>query len=195
MIRKNKDGFRGMVIAIILIVLILGYYFYLSNKETDTLHEETTTSISAVQKALQRNLDTDYPPSPREVLKYFCEITKCFYGEEYTEEELEELAIQIQKLYDDELNSNSTQEQYFHNLNWDISNMKEQNLTISSYSVASSTDVTYFEQDGYEWARLNGAFTLRSGREVDICKEVFVMRKDADGHWKIYGWKKLEEDE
>lgn len=195
MLKKNKDAFRGMVIAVVLIGLILGYYFYLSNKEADAPKEETTPPISAVQKVLQRDLHTDYPPSPREVVKYFCDITQCFYGEEYTEEELEALALQIQMLYDDELIANSTQEQYLNNLKWDINHMKEQNLTVSSYSVSSSTDVTYFAQDGYDWARLNGAFTIRVGKEVGLSKEVFVLRKDSVGHWKIYGWKKLEDNE
>lgn len=191
--RKDKNAFRGMVIAIVLIALILGYYYYLSNR-ADTPKEETTTSISAVQRVLLRDLDADYPPSPREVLKCYCDITQCFYGEEYTDEELEQLAFQIQKLYDDELIANNTREQYLDNLKWDINNMKEKNLTVSSYSVASSTDVDYFGQDGYDWARLNGTFTLRSGKQIELCKEVFLLRRDASGHWKIYGWKRLEEE-
>lgn len=192
---KNKSIVQGIVIGVILVALVLGYYFYLSNRKADTPREETTTSISAVQNVLLRDLTEDYPPSPREVLKYYSDITVCFYSEEYTDEEFEKLALQIQKLYDDELVANSTQEQYLKNLKWDINNMKEQNMTVSSYSVASSTDVFYFEQDGYQWARLNGTFTLRSGKEVGLCKEVFVLRKDSVGHWKIYGWKRLEENE
>ena len=192
---KNKSIVQGIVIGVILVALVLGYYFYLSNRKADTPREETTTSISAVQNVLLRDLTEDYPPSPREVLKYYSDITVCFYSEEYTDEEFEKLALQIQKLYDDELVANSTQEQYLNNLKWDINNMKEQNMTVSSYSVASSTDVFYFEQDGYQWARLNGTFTLRSGKEVGLCKEVFVLRKDSVGHWKIYGWKRLEENE
>lgn len=192
---KNKSTVQGIIIGVILVALVLGYYFYLSNRKADTPSEETTTSISAVQNVLLRDLTEDYPPSPREVLKYYSDITVCFYSEEYTDEEFEKLALQIQKLYDDELVANSTQEQYLNNLKWDINNMKEQNMTVSSYSVASSTDVFYFEQDGYQWARLNGTFTLRSGKEVGLCKEVFVLRKDSAGHWKIYGWKRLEENE
>lgn len=88
----------------------------------------------------------NYPPSPREVVKYFGQLTQCFYNEEYTQEELEELALQIQKLYDKELVENKTQDQYLQDLRWDIDNMKDQEIVVSSYSPASSTDVTYFHR-------------------------------------------------
>lgn len=192
---KKKGTIRGLVIGIILILLVAGYYFYLSNRKPDTGKEEATTGITPVQQALLQNYDQNYPPSPREVLKAYGDIIVCFYSEEYTDEELSELAVQIQKLYDEELIANNTQEQYQQNLRWDIQNMKDKNLRVTSYSVASATDVDYFTADGYSWARLNCAFTVRSGKMADLSKEVFLLRKDEDGHWKIYGWKELEEEE
>lgn len=195
MIGKKKGTIRGLVIGIILILLVAGYYFYLSNRKPDVGKEEVTTGITPVQQALLQNFDQNYPPSPREVLKAYGDIIICFYSEEYTDEELSELAVQIQKLYDDELIANNTQEQYQQNLRWDIRNMQDKNLRVTSYSVASATDVDYFTADGYSWARLNCTFTVRSGKMAGLSKEVFLLRKDEDGHWKIYGWKESEEEE
>ena len=84
-----------VIIGIILVALVVGYYFYLSNK-VKTAREEQT-EVTAVQNVLMRDLERSYPPTPKEVLRYYCEITKCFYNEEYTEEELQELALKAQE--------------------------------------------------------------------------------------------------
>ena len=47
-------------------------------------------------------------------------------NEEYTEEEFQALAMQIQYLYDDELIANKTENQYLEDLRWDVDQMKEQ---------------------------------------------------------------------
>ncbi|MCM1124862.1 MAG: hypothetical protein NC429_00125 [Lachnospiraceae bacterium] len=188
--KGSGSGVKVFVIGLILAGLVLGYFFYLSVRNNKDKDEET--QIGAVQEVLMRNLDKNYPPSPREVLKYFGEITQCFYGEEYTEEEFYQLAMKIQELYDAELTANKTEEQYLEDLRWDISQLKDQNTIVSSYSLPSSTDVEFFSRDGYSWARLYVGFTLRTGTELGMSNEVFLLRRDEDGHWKIYGWQ-LEE--
>ena len=57
--------------------------------------------------------------------------------------------MQIQRLYDKELIDNKTQDQYLEDLKWDINQMKQQKIVVSSYSPSSSTDVEYFDKDGY----------------------------------------------
>lgn len=186
---KGKNGSSGIkifVIGLILIGLVLGYFFYLSVRNGKDTDKEI--QVGAVQEVLMRNLDKNYPPSPREVLKYFGELTQCFYSEEYTEEEFYQLAMKIQELYDDELIANKTQEQYVEDLRWDIAQLKDQNTVISSYSLPSSTDVNFFSQDGYSWAKLYVEFTLRTGTHLDLANEIFLLRRDDNGHWKIYGW-------
>lgn len=195
MSEKKKSTIRGLVIGVILILLVAGYYFYLSNRKPEKGREEEIESITPVQQALLKNFDNNYPPSPREVLKAYGDIIVCFYSEEYTDEELTELALQIQNLYDDDLIANDTPEQYQQNLRWDIQNLQDKNLKVTSYSVASATDVDYFTKDGDSWARLNCTFTVRSGKQAELAEEVFLLRKDADGHWKIYGWKVADKDE
>lgn len=190
--KKTQGGVKALIIGIILLCLVLGYYYYLSNKDAG-VKDESEVTVTAVQDALMKNLDNNYPPSPREVLKYYGELVQCLHNEEYSEEEFLQLAMQIQRLYDDELVANQTQEQYIQSLTWDINNMKDKEVVISSYSLSSSTDVERFEMDGYSWAKLNMTFTLRQGKGLDVTEEVFLLRKDAEGHWKIYGWKLAED--
>lgn len=190
--KKTQGGVKALIIGIILMCLVLGYYYYLSNKKED-VKEETSVTLTAVQEVLMKNLDSNYPPSPREVLKYYGELVQCLHNETYSDEEFLQLAVQAQKLYDDELIANQTQDQYIQDLQWDINNMKQQEIVISSYTPASSTDVDYFDADGYSWAKLNLTFTLRQGTALNMTEEVFLLRKDEEGHWKIYGWKLAED--
>lgn len=185
--KGSRSGIKVFVIGLILIGLVLGYFFYLSVRKSGESSDDDI-QIGAVQEVLMRNLDKNYPPSPREVLKYFGQITQCFYSEEYTEEEFYQLAMKIQELYDEELVANKTQEQYIEDLRWDIEQFKEQKTVVSSYSLPSSTDVEFFTQDGDNWAQLYVAFTLRTGTQLSYTNEIFLLRRDDKGHWKIYGW-------
>ena len=189
--KGNGSGLKGFIIGLVLIGLVLGYFYYLSVRKGGDESDEV--EISPVQEVLLRNLDKSYPPSPREVLKYYGQLVQCFYGEEYTEEEFEQLAAKVMELYDDELAGNQTPEQYLENLRWDVDQWKEKETKVSSYSLPSSTVVDFFTEDGYSWARLYFGMNLHKGTQLDVINAVYLLRKDDQGHWKIYGWK-LEED-
>lgn len=191
---KKSGLIKGVIVGVVLICLVGGYYYYLTNKREDKSKEETVDT-TVVQEVLMRDLDKNYPPTPREVVKYFGELAQCIIGETYTDEEFEKLALQAQKLYDAELISNKTQQQYLDDLKWDINTFKEEEIVISSYSPSSSVDVEEFSRDGYKWAKLYCSFSLRKGTYIESNEEVFLLRKDEDGHWKIYGWQPVENDE
>ena len=130
---KKSGMIKGLIIGVILIGLVGGYYYYLTNKREDRSKEETVKA-TVVQEVLMRNLDNNYPPTPREVVKYFGELVQCMIGETYSDKEFEQLALQAQKLYDEELIANKTQQQYLDDLKWDINTFKEEEIVISSYS-------------------------------------------------------------
>ena len=104
---------KKAIIVVILVALVGGYYFYLSNYNG----KEEETVVTAVQDVLLKNLDDDYPPTPREVLKYYSDITKCLYNEEYTESQLEQMADKLLALFDTELAENNPIYQYIMDLN------------------------------------------------------------------------------
>ncbi len=190
---ESSNGLKILIIGFVLVCLVIGYYYYLSNKKAAS--EEEPIEITAVQEVLLYDFERSYPPSPKEVVKRFGDITMCFYNETYTEEEFEALAMKIQELYDADLIANKTQNQYIEDLRWDVNQMKEQQLQVSSYATSASTDVEFFYKDGRECARLYCSFTLRKGTEIAAINEVFVLRKDEEGHWKIFGWKPVEDEE
>ena len=183
-------GLRGILILLFAALAFAGIFFRLSNKQPKSTEEEEVVKASAVDIALERNLTTNYPSTPKEVVKYFGEITQCYYNETFeSDEQLEALARQMLKLYDDELVSYKTYDDYMFDLKSDIKFYNENGYKISSYSPSASTDVVFFTEDGHEWARLWCVFTIKSGKYYKNVNEVFVLRKDDKSHWRIYGWK------
>lgn len=184
--KNSKSAALSGGIILLMVVVMAGYYFYLSNKEK--AKEEANPKFTIVQEVLSRDLKNNYPQTPREVVKYYSEITKCFYNEEYTDGELEELADKADQLYDDELAQWNDWGQYMISLKSQIKEFKDQKITISTYIVSSSTEVDEFEEDGFKFARLRVVYTLKQENQKQDIAEVFLLRMDENGRWKIYGW-------
>ena len=106
---KRFRGKKGIIILVMMMVLVIGYFYYLSNRTVSSDNKTATVNtekISPVATVLLRNLDINYPATPKEVVKYYAELTKVLYNEEYTDEEFQALAVKIQQLYDPELVAN-----------------------------------------------------------------------------------------
>lgn len=169
--------------------------YYLINLRIEKSKPEDYVTLTPVQEVLSRDLQRNYPQTPKEVLKYYSEITRCFYNEEYTEEELEALAMKAVEMYDSELAANKDKETYLQDLKNEILLFKEKDWHISSYATSASTDVFYFTEDGYDFARLYCTYNIRNGTVMQMLEERFLLRMDEQGHWKIYGWEAVENNE
>ena len=192
---KRFKGVKGIIVLVIIVALIVGYYYYLSNRGATRTEEgsvEGAEILTATQQVLLRDLDNNYPPTPREVVKYFSEVTQCFYNEENSPEDIEALGRKIRGIYDDELIANQTEQEYLDALKYDILDYQENNRIIVGYSPSSSVDVETFTEDGREWARMYCQFAIRQGGLLYDADVVFILRKDSQEHYKIYGWRKLE---
>lgn len=186
--KKNNNGaaWKSGAVIILLVAAMLGYYYYLSNRQQET--EPPVVEMTVAQELISCNLETNYPPTPKEVVRYYSDITKCFYNEEYSDGELEQLADKARQLYDDELAANNEWGQYMIELKSDIEAYKEKSIRVTNYSIPASTDVFYFEEDSFEFARLYCTYTLSNGTVKQQIEEVFLLRKDENKRWKIYGW-------
>lgn len=193
---KRFKGTKGVILLCIMVLLIVGYYYHLSNRtvpEKEEVSEEEV--LTEVQKVLVRNLETNYPQTPREVVKYFSEITKCLYNEELTDEEVYDLGMKLRELYDDELIANQSEEDYIEQLKADVVTSHTKDQDLFNYTLSSSVDVETYTQDGYEWAKLHCIYGVRQNKLLYNSDTVFLLRKDADEHYKIYGWQLVKKDE
>ena len=190
---KKRKILAGVIVVLMLAVFALGFFLYLSRQNSASVPEETI--VSKVDEVLLRDLTRNYPPSPKEVVRYYSEITTCFYEENLTEDELKKLALKARELYDAELLASQTEEEYMEDLKKDILDFNAMGIVVSGYSLSASTDVEFFTQDGYSFARLYADYRLRQGTEYLYSNEVFLLRKDEEGHWKIYGWALAEKSD
>ncbi len=189
---RRRNPARILIVFVILAIAVVGLFFYISNRQK-VVAEGKQQQMSTVQQLLSRNLETNYPPTPKEVLKYYSDITMAFYSETYTDEELAKLASKSRQLFDEELVANQTDDEYLMALKFDIDTWKNDKKVISSYSVSSSTDVQEYSYAGREWAQLYCIYSVRMGTNVAPVQEHFIMRKDEKGHWKILGWELVDQ--
>ena len=150
---------------------------------------EPAVQLTDAQNALTEDFDNDYPATPREVVRAYAQITKCFYEDDTTADQVDRLSVMIRKLFDDQLNANQSLDSFKENLNSEIDTYKKDKRSISSYSVSSSTDVKYSTTSDGEMASLYCTFNVKNGTRIVQDKEQFILRKDKDGHWKILGWR------
>ncbi len=192
MAKRGNDSVKRIVILFILAAIVVGGFAMIAFRNKPDV--ATPTMLTAVDEALSRNLENNYPATPKEVLKYYSELTRCFYSESYTEDQLKQMAEQSRRLLDDELKAQQTDEDYLNDLKTAIAVFQGQNRTISSYSVSSATDIDYYRFEDADWAKGLCLFTVREGTRMVSTQEEFLLRKDTEGHWKIFGWRIYDED-
>lgn len=193
--KQKATGKKGIIIVVVLLLLVVGYFYYLSNRPVSQPEEAVpeVEVMTATQRVLARDLSINYPPTPREVVKYYSEITQCFYNEEITDDDIYALGMKARELYDAELVANQTEADYIDSLKYDINDFRSKKRTIANYEPSSSLDVETFSEDGYEWARLYCNYGVKQGEILYNSNMVFILRKDENEHYKIYGWKLADE--
>ena len=178
------------IIILILVFALVGYYSYLSGKVRDAGKDPTMTPV---EKALSRNLSNDYPPTPKEVMKYYNDIMLCYYMDDVTDEEIEALGLRAWELFDPDLQNINPTGAYLTRLHQDVSEFREAGRKISNPSVASSANVDYYERDGHSFARLLCTYTVNENGKADTLRLIYLLRKDpVDKRWKIFGWDLME---
>lgn len=181
----KKSTVTVTVVLIILIVGVVGVYAYLASRSRSIADEAAMTNV---EKVLSRDMGYDYPSTPKELLKYYNEIQRCFYNENCTDDEIEELLIRARELYDAELLANNDFNVHLLSLRAEIQDYKDHKRVLSAVSVAASTNVDYFEEDGYEFARIYCGYNVTEGSTTKQAREIFLLRRDENRRWKIYGW-------
>lgn len=195
---NSKTAVKTIIIMIFVVGALMGFYFHLTSRNkaavsAQHLEDTAVKEMTKVQKILSGARYKEYPPTPVQVVKYYNEITQCFYNESYSSEELMSLAVLSRSLFDDELKAQQTDVDYRVALEADIDTFKAGNITIHDSVVSPSTEVEYFTHDGHECARLYCTYSLKSGNTYTATKEVFILRKDEENHWKIFGFDLAED--
>ena len=188
-----KNAFRIGISIVICVGLVCGDYYSLSHKNAKSA-EDAQDKTTEVEKIIERDFDKKYPKTPREVVKWYNRIITAFYGEDYTDEELEKMADQARSLMDDELLSYNPRDTYLKSLKADIEDYKTRDKIIVQSSVSDSNDITYATVDGEYCAYVDAYYFSREASDYSRTYEEFVLRRDDEGHWKILSFRLTEGD-
>lgn len=180
---------RTIIVFVVFILFVAGVFYVFTNRDVKD-EESNVTEVSAMDSLLSRNMEINYPPTPKEVVKYYSDLSVELYKGVYTDEKMGLIASRFLSIYDDELVANQTD--YTENLKKAVKSYQDDGITISDYTISSSVDVETFQDDGFDWARLYVTYRLRQELKGNIkyqnVEQVFLLRKDIYGHYKIYGF-------
>lgn len=183
---------RIVIIAVVLVGLVCGGFYYMSSKKDVSV--ENKTELTTLDKLILKDLESNYPSTPRAVVKLYNQIITCYYSAEFKDDEFEKLVDQALFLFDDELKAKNPKDEYMKTLSNEIEEYKTKNKTISQTAVCSSNDVLYRNDNGDEIAYVNASYFIKEGKDHVKTYEQYVLRKDEKGNWKILGYYEIEED-
>lgn len=189
-----KKNVKMVLSAVIVIVMIVGCYYYMSHRETTAAEDDV--EITQLQQVLSKKLDTSYPPTPREVIKFYNRIIECAYGSEYDSKQFDQLADQARKLMDEELLENNPQDTYKSQLQQEIAAYKENSQKILQTKVCDSDEVDFREIEGRKCAYVQATYYMKIGKgDFSRTYQSYLLRKDQDGNWKILAFHLAEAEE
>lgn len=186
-----KDFFSKIkkpLIFIILGGLIVGYFFYLTNRKTD--NNDKMADNSPLSQVLDRDLTLNYPGTPRGVVIYYSDILKVLYTLDGKKDEADvrKLGEKLLGIFDDELISVNPPEIYKASLVEEVKVYNSAKKKVADYVIEDNTNIDFIKDDGKEYARVDVAYFVHEGKKVIKTMEKFTLRKDSDGKWKILFW-------
>ncbi len=181
---------RIVILAIVIVAAICTAFYIVNNNSKKESAKEA--ELTEIQKITTRNMEKDYPATPREVIKFYNRIVKCYYGRQYSDDELEQLADQALSMFDDDLLKKNQKESYIESVKSDAAQYEEDNKSISQTDVCDSNDVKYMTDNGDDIAYVTASYFIKNGSSYTKTYQEYVLRKDGDGDWKILTFYKIE---
>ena len=184
-----------IIIGIACICLICGGFFLFS-KDNMTVEKKLTE----VEKLMVRDLEGNYPKTPREVVKFYNKIISCYYGGEIKNAEVEKLADQLLLVLDEDLLLVNPRDEYLDSIKADIEKYKQENKRLVSTEVCDSNEVKYIndEKEGTsevdKLAYVDTSYFINTNGTFAYSYQQFVLRQDEEGKWKILTFYETEGD-
>lgn len=185
---------KYVIIGIACICLIcVGFYFFSQNTTTDE------KQLTEIEKVLVKDLEKDYPKTPREVVKFYNRIISLYYGgEDVTDAQLEKLVDQMLLLLDEDLLLVNPREEYYDSVVADIEKYETANKRVVSTDICDSNEVKYIDdvKEGSsevdKLAYVNTSYFINTDGNFAYSYQQFVLRQDEDGRWKILTFYEIE---
>ncbi len=187
---KQKSGIsiKSVIVVILLIAIVLFYFNYLSNRSSE---QKTQREIDELTALSEYDMITEYPKTPRDVVKLHCRFFKVFYGQKLTDDDLYILNQQIRHLYSTELLSYNSEPDTLKSLKKSIENMRSEKYEYKSFLLPEASQVKTYTQNGREMATMEVEITLDTKDSAGYLYLQYVLVKENE-QWKILAWGESE---
>ncbi len=179
-----------VVAAVCVVLLCVGFYF-MKNSDGSQASKE---NLTVVQRINEKNLTDDYPKTPRAVIKLYNQIITSYYSGNYTDDEFDKLIDQARMLFDQDLADNNSKDDYKKSVETSIADYKNRSFKIRQTNVCDSDDVKYLTDDsnGDKLAYVTASYFTEENKKFDKTYQMYVLRKDDNGDWKIRTFYKIK---
>ena len=155
----------GIVILTIALIAVICGSFYVVNDKSKRANQKEKV-LTEVQRITTKDLDKNYPQTPREVVK----------------------------LLDDELAANNPKDTYKQSVTADAQSYKDQGVTLAQTGVCDSNDVKYVTDNGSKIAYVKASYFMKEGSSYSKTYQEYVLRQDKEGCWRILTFYKIAAD-
>lgn len=193
----NKQGTKVFTLVMFLIAIAaLGVFTYLSDKSSNN---RNNTDVSEKDILLGYDMDGQYPKTARDAVVLHCRYMKYIYGEEfekdYTEDDLFAMNEKMRLLYDEELLGINSPEIQLQMMKDEIALYKANKQRYVSYTPSEVSQIEYNTDNGIEYAKMRVSVAMTIDGASFSADEEYILRKDAEGKWKILGWQAINQND
>lgn len=185
---KMKKRIGTVAVVLVLACAIVALYMYIDRSGKEAKEPVNTVA----EQILAKNLDTNYPPTPYSVAELYCGIVECIYSADTTEAQLEALVRMERELFDDEFAAVNPYDSLLVATKSDLKTAEEKGLVFTGYVLDKASNVSKWKKDGYEYASILFQLMSKSDAGSGGSYRNLIMRKDAEGRYKILGWETAE---
>lgn len=165
---------------------VIGLFYFFSRREID--NNEKIGADNVITMLISRDLELNYPSTPKSVVALYSDIISVLYKEDCSEDQVEALAKQARGLFDEELLQLNEYEGYMDRLEAELKLYEDADRYISGYEIEDGYNIEYIKTKDDSYARVAVKYYVREGKDIKNVYEEYTLREDEEGNWKILYW-------
>lgn len=186
---KQKTTTIVVIMFAVVVAIAIGFWTILEHGRNKVEEENIIHSKNEeVNTLVNKDLNINYPSTPREVLKMYSRLQTCAYNQGLSDKDLTAIIEQMRMLFDDELITANSLEKQLEDVKKEIKQFQKKKQTISNYVIDKDSSVKEKKIKEKEYATLVVSYLIKEDRGYNKTYEQFILRKDAENKWKILGW-------
>ena len=177
-----KEKLLSTIIMLVVVAVVLFAFYRIATRPASS---DDIAGKTEAEKILSKDIENNYPINPREVVKFYNRIIKCYYAEPHTDEEITSLALTARVLFDTELLKRNPADEYVAGVKQDIEDYKSAGRVISTTEVQDYNDIVFMKKGGYNTATVVSYYLVKDDTGSKGSNMKYYLREDENGRWRI----------